>query len=333
MKILIAYDGSECSDKALTDLRKAGLPAKAEAVILTVADSWAAQGSLLGMQELSVQHAMLLDNTPQISLKDARSTAEKAAEVLGWHFPGWKIRSESLANSATEGIIEKVEDWKPDLLVMGSHGRSQAGRILFGSVSHHVLTHVHCNLRISKGRAEEEKEIPPARVVVAYDGSQESEAALETALCRHWPKGTAIRLITVIDTRVSLAFLRPTGPIRYWTDAEDKDPVAWVDRMLDFQKRRIEEKKLIAYTEAVKGEPKRTLLKEAEAWGADVIFAGCRGLTGKEKLVTGSVSTALVLHAHCSVEVVHRLAGASDCCQKALQEHRDCMSNRENWSY
>jgi hypothetical protein len=30
MKILIAYDGSECSDAAVVNLRRAGLPAKAE---------------------------------------------------------------------------------------------------------------------------------------------------------------------------------------------------------------------------------------------------------------------------------------------------------------
>ena len=36
-KILIAYDGSACSDAALNDLRRAGLPATVEAVIVTVA--------------------------------------------------------------------------------------------------------------------------------------------------------------------------------------------------------------------------------------------------------------------------------------------------------
>ena len=38
MKILIAYDGSPCADAALDDLRRAGLPCEAEAVVLSVAD-------------------------------------------------------------------------------------------------------------------------------------------------------------------------------------------------------------------------------------------------------------------------------------------------------
>src|SRR5918992_1843420 len=37
-KILIAYDGSACSDAALGDLRRAGLPASLDALVLTVAD-------------------------------------------------------------------------------------------------------------------------------------------------------------------------------------------------------------------------------------------------------------------------------------------------------
>lgn len=38
MRILIGYDGSESADAALADLRHAGLPRDAEALILSVAD-------------------------------------------------------------------------------------------------------------------------------------------------------------------------------------------------------------------------------------------------------------------------------------------------------
>ena len=37
MKILIAYDGSDCAEAALKDLQRAGLPKMAEAVALSVA--------------------------------------------------------------------------------------------------------------------------------------------------------------------------------------------------------------------------------------------------------------------------------------------------------
>ena len=35
MKILVAYDGSECADAALEDLKRAGLPAEAEVLVMS----------------------------------------------------------------------------------------------------------------------------------------------------------------------------------------------------------------------------------------------------------------------------------------------------------
>lgn len=61
----------------------------------------------------------------------------------------------------------------------------------------------------------------------------------------------------------------------------------------------------VAATTLVREEnPKRLLLAEAVAWNADCIFVGARGLGRLERLWLGSVSTAVVTRAHCSVEVV-----------------------------
>ena len=43
MKVLIAYDGSECANHAIEDLSRAGLADDTEAMILTVAETLAAQ--------------------------------------------------------------------------------------------------------------------------------------------------------------------------------------------------------------------------------------------------------------------------------------------------
>ncbi len=329
LKVLVAHDGSECSEKALRDLRKAGMPETAEAVVLTVADTWINQSPASCDYAMNPQVAVFPGaeyNTMKSSLNDAEATSRQAAEKLKIYFPDWEVRSESIADVPVSGIINKIEAWRPDLVVMGSHGRSAAGRFFFGSVSRNVISHVHCNVRISRGRDDGERKIAPLRLVVAYDGSQESETAFEAALCRNWPKGTTIRLITVMDMRVSLAFFRPTGPIRYWMRNEDKNSQDWVERMLSDQKRRIQEKGLLAFTEVLKGDAKRTLLKAAEEWGADTIFVGSRGLTGSRRIIAGSVSTALATHAHCSVEVVHRLWDAGVCCEEMQEQHRECMS-------
>jgi nucleotide-binding universal stress UspA family protein len=48
----------------------------------------------------------------------------------------------------------------------------------------------------------------------------------------------------------------------------------------------------------------RLLVREAEQWGADSIFVGARGLGRLGRLLLGSVSTAVVARAHCTVEVI-----------------------------
>jgi len=58
-----------------------------------------------------------------------------------------------------------------------------------------------------------------------------------------------------------------------------------------------------------KGDPRRVLIDQAQAWDADSIFVGGRRFSGAlERFQLGSVATALVTKAHCSVEVVRNRA-------------------------
>ena len=53
------------------------------------------------------------------------------------------------------------------------------------------------------------------------------------------------------------------------------------------------------------GDPRRVLVEEARKWGADCIFVGPRRFNSAfERVRLGSVSTAVVTNAPCSVEVV-----------------------------
>jgi nucleotide-binding universal stress UspA family protein len=48
------------------------------------------------------------------------------------------------------------------------------------------------------------------------------------------------------------------------------------------------------------------IVEEAERWGADLIVMGSRGLGAWNRLLLGSVSSAVVHHAKCSVEIVRK---------------------------
>ena len=54
----------------------------------------------------------------------------------------------------------------------------------------------------------------------------------------------------------------------------------------------------------LKGSPKRRIVEESKAWGADLIVVGSHGRRGLTRYLLGSVSEAVAMHAHCSVEVI-----------------------------
>jgi len=65
------------------------------------------------------------------------------------------------------------------------------------------------------------------------------------------------------------------------------------------------------------GDPKYALIDLADDWEeegtktADCIFLGARGVRGVERFLLGSVSTAVAMNAHCSVEIVHLRRGSA----------------------
>jgi len=60
----------------------------------------------------------------------------------------------------------------------------------------------------------------------------------------------------------------------------------------------------IISTLIVNGHAKQEILEEAERWNADLIVVGSHGYKGLKRFVLGSVSQAIIAHAHCSVMVV-----------------------------
>ena len=57
-------------------------------------------------------------------------------------------------------------------------------------------------------------------------------------------------------------------------------------------------------TELVEGDPKSQIIDVANEWHADMIVLGSHGRTGLSRFLIGSVSQAVVRHAHCSVEII-----------------------------
>lgn len=303
MKILIPYDGSDPARAAIEDLRRAGLPAKIEATVLSVADVWlpppsigedanppVSSGAVERARAKAVEH-----------LEEARRISEAGAAIVRAQSSDWKVEAESVADSPAWAVIKRSGD--ADLVVMGSHGHSPITRLMFGSVSQKVVVEAECSVRIGrKGRGGS----GPVRILTGLDGSIDADAAITEIASRNWPHGSEVRLLTLVDTNIATAAAIPGGPLTNWLEEADEDETGWISRMMEDASTRLRKPGLSVSSEFLEGDPKQSLVREAEAWGADAIFVGARGHSLVERLMLGSVSSAIAARAHCSVEIVRR---------------------------
>ncbi len=307
MRILIAYDGSDHAGDAIMDLELAGIPNEVEATVLTVSDTW---GLPDAMDRVSASSGRFVpSSTRRIQshlshLKDqARTLAEIGAGRVSELFPDWNVKAEENLGKPAWEIIEKADEWKADLIVVGSQGRSALGRALLGSVSQKVLHESRCSVRIARKRGE--NSTGSTRVLVAVDGSAFAEAAVKTVAARSWPKDAEIRIIAVNDP-----FIHPAGGYVGWDTAEDQpedteESRDWLEEMIETPKRVLRDAGIANVSHAIRwGDAGNMILHEAEDWKADSIFLGARGIGRFRRFLLGSVSSTVAARAICSVEVI-----------------------------
>lgn len=296
MKVLIALDGSSGSEAALSDLKRAGMPRHVEVVLLSVADV------ILPSSDRTIEQPQpqwLIEQIEKArargmeAVEQARAISLRGQRAVETDFPHWVACAEAVADSPAWAIVKKAEELKADLIVVGSHDRSALQRLVLGSVSQSVLHNAACSVRIARSPARPAG--APIRLVAGEDGSADAEAAISVLAARTWPDGTEVHLVTAVDQVLAMLALgsRAGAQASDWTEQLNERSVA----------------KLRAAGLAVSplvghGDPRRILLDEAERLNADCIFVGARGLRRIERLLLGSVSSAIATRAQCSVEVV-----------------------------
>lgn len=146
------------------------------------------------------------------------------------------------------------------------------------------------------------------KILLAVDGSPCSEAAIDEVATRPWPSNTEVRIVSAFEIPLS-----PTPEVwaiqpEYYDEME-RAVREQTQKVVDAASARL--KKAIGQSlnvtgQVIQGSPQSAILEEAERWKADLIVVGSHGYGTWYRLVLGSVSQAVVLHAKCSVEVVRR---------------------------
>lgn len=306
MKILVAYDGSECAEAALEDLKRAGLGPEAEVLVMSVADVFIPAtvdedgDDGPGYVPDAVKRA---HENARHMLDQAEVLAGQASERIRSMFPTWQVSYHAEADSPAWAVIKKADDWKPDLVVIGARGHSVfGGRLILGSISQRVLYEARCSVRI--GRAARKNSDRPIRILTGVDNSSDSRAAVQAICNRNWPRGTVVGLLAVVDTVMPFT-PNPSEPAAMkWIEVDDEKNWDQVREIFEPLAETLRSAGLRAEVLIRRGKPADQILEEADTWGADCIFVGAKGTRGIDRLLLGSVSSAVSSRAHCSVEVV-----------------------------
>jgi nucleotide-binding universal stress UspA family protein len=312
MKVMIAYDGSAYADAALDDLRRAGVPREAEALIVSVGDGLVSvysplaeiAGTALTSRRVTSAAALAREQAVRL-LAEARLFAARARGRVLSYFPEWEVRARVLEGSPAQELLRKAEEWGPNLIVVGSQGRSALGRLFLGSVSKSLATHARGPVRVGRHGVEKEDGGGPVRLVVGVDGSNGARWAVFAVATRAWPAGTEVRLVVVDDGNTFTRRADVWPRLEEMFTGGDEDPPINARLMAEGARVVLADAGLNASVEVREGDPRRVLVDEARGWAADSIFVGSHGLGSPgESAGLGGVASALVTDAACSVEVV-----------------------------
>jgi nucleotide-binding universal stress UspA family protein len=298
-KILVATDGSEEAELAATTAAILAQKTGSELHVVHVFGI-APVGPPVYPEATDLQGEALEEEAEErISEQRAREVLE--AEVGKVRSAGGTVVEAHLLEGRTAPeIVALAEEIGAGLIVMGSRGHGGLRRALMGSVSDSVMRHAHCPVLVVRS----EPVSFPTKILLATDGSKDAELATATAADLANSTGSELHVVSVFP---GSAYVHPYYEDRFPEAAERLRREAREERqeMLDEQVERIRKAgKDVAQTHIRTGEAAKEIVALAEEIGVGLIAMGSHGLGGIRRALIGSVSAAVVPHAHCPVMVV-----------------------------
>ncbi|KOX09050.1 universal stress protein [Micromonospora profundi] len=227
---------------------------------------------------------------------EAQKMLERTAADLADRWPGLTVEVRQVAGGPGATMIE--ESRQADLVVVGSRGLGGFVGLLLGSVGAQVAAHAHCPVLVV--RPDEQPIDMDAPVLVGVDGSEASRLAA----------GYGAAEATLRKVPLVLVHVGPPGEDRATPEEVEESQAAYqaeaVRLLADASAAvRAEYPDLVVREHPVRAAGAAQGLIEASGT-ASLLVVGTRGRHGFTGLLLGSVSQAVIQHAHCPVLVAHR---------------------------
>ena len=293
MKILLAVDGSDLSNTAVSLVKALTLPAASTIEVMTViADvpeiygPWPAAAPIQTPTELDraiTQVRVRLDEVAAVLAGDDRIVC-----ALVRH-----------GRPASELVME-ADRFGADLIVVGARGHSAVERLLVGSVSSEIVDQAHCPVLVVRTPRF-------ARILLAADGSTDGFAATAFLGKSRIFGEPAVKVVSVVDP--GMPWFAGISPVEGAVAAEAYGTVldAATTHARDVASRTaatLGAEHVIAEASPRGAEVGSTIVAEATDWQADVVVLGTRGHGVLHRALVGSTSRHVLHHAPMSVLIV-----------------------------
>src|SRR5215475_4835935 len=278
MKILLAVDGSESGAAVVEEAARTPWPDGSVVRIVSVAEApfsvveWAGPlppGSYEEWERVFEERSV--ENTAQ--------AMARFGEIAGAQT---EARAKTLKGDPKIAILDEAEHWGADLIIVGTHGYTALERLWLGSVSRAVASHAKCSVLVARRREAPDSSGNAMRILLAVDGSEFSDAAVEEIADRPWPPGSEVHIISVIHLPFTPTPETWSLPESYYSHVEkagrDQAESAInraIARLRESDPAR--ETPLTLTSEAIVGHAAETIIETAKKWGADLVALGSHG--------------------------------------------------------
>jgi len=141
MKILLAVDGSPCSEAPVKEVLERPWPKGTVVRVVAVVENPMPPTNAFWPEAYSLSEPFY--ETVQ---KNAETLVARVAKSLGE--AGLQMETSVRQGDARSGIVDEATAWGAHLILLGSHGYTGVKRLLMGSVAQYVVSHAPCSVEV-----------------------------------------------------------------------------------------------------------------------------------------------------------------------------------------
>lgn len=286
-KVILATDGSKFSEEAAWFLSHLPHREKLELIVVTV------------VELPTVNRGFPTSDWIERAIEREKFLAQENFAEVEEMFAGANVtlRHEICEGNRGEAIVSLANEFEADLIVMGSRGHSNVGRLLLGSTSDFVATHASCSVLVVRPTGLRNAN-RPLRIAIGYEAKDPADKAVKEVSEIYWGPDVDLWLVTVL------------WYVADFFDDYTFDPEVAKTRAVDAVRNAADQLKEVSpnvVAEVVENtHVGEGLVTYAERQGCDLIVVGDTHRSVMGRFLVGSVSRFVLRHAPCSVWITRQ---------------------------